>query len=337
MMRLNLVNPSGKLVLKTEASFPNVVLSNNQEKTTTPTKAIQEVVPDYGYDGLSKVTVEAIPEEYIIPEGTKDIETNGIYNVKEFANANVNIPDKKLGTKSITQNGTYTATDDGLDGYSKVEVSTSGVDIDNYFNATIKSGTYTNPSWKQNIKKWRSPLILEGTSCSYMFREFPFDETVLPEIDVSNATSFYQIFYNAKSIKEVSWLKGGKATSFASMFGYCTALQKVNLLNGEFVTDISGMFDGCLNLTDVGGIKDLGKAYLTTASANFLYYTLSFSGSSNLTEQSIINVLNNLYDIKTKGCNVQKVNLGSNNLAKLTSEEGQQALADAQTKGWNIV
>lgn len=335
-MRLNLVNPSGKLVLKTKASFPNVVLSNNQEKTITPTKAIQEVVPDYGYDGLSKVTVEAIPDEYIIPDGTKDIASNGVYNVKEFVNANVNVPDKKLGTKSITQNGTYRATDDGLDGYSEVNVETSGVDINDYFNPTIKSGSYQNPSWMQNIKKWRSPLILEGTSCSYMFRDFPFDETVLPEIDVSNATSFYQMFYNAKYIKEIPWLKGGKADNMTGMFQSCNALQKVNLLNGEFVTNVSDMFSYCQNLIDVGGIKGLGKAYLTSAGANFLYYTLRFDNSQKLTESSIINVLNNLYDIKAKGCNVQKVILGSTNLAKLTSAEGQQALADAQAKGWTL-
>ena len=336
MMRLNLVTPSGKLVLRTKTSFPNVVLSNNQEKTITPTKVIQEVVPDYGFDGLSKVTVEAIPDEYIIPEGTKDIASNGVYNVKEFVNANVNVPDKILGTKSITQNGTYRATDDGLDGYSEVNVETSGVDINDYFNPTIKSGSYQNPSWMQNIKKWRSPLILEGTSCSYMFRDFPFDETVLPEIDVSNATSFYQMFYNAKHIKEIPWLKGGKADNMTGMFQSCNALQKVNLLNGEFATDVSDMFSYCQNLTDVGGIKDLGKAYLTTLPANYIYYKLGLNYSNKLTESSIINILNNLYDIKTKGCKTQQVILGSTNLAKLVSEEGQQALASSTEKGWSI-
>ena len=65
-------------------------------------------------------------------------------------------------------------------------------------------------------------------------------------------------------------------------------------------------------------------------------YKLDLSSSTKLTEQSIINIFNNLYDIATKGCNAQQVVLGSTNLAKLTSEEGQTALTNATAKGWTI-
>ena len=86
----------------------------------------------------------------------------------------------------------------------------------------------------------------------------------------------------------------------------------------------------------MGGFQNLGQAYKTTQSANYAYYKLDLSKQTKLTEQSLINVLNNLYDIATKGCKVQQVILGSTNLAKLVSEEGQQALTNAQTKGWTV-
>ena len=47
-----------------------------QEKSVIPTKEKQVITADVGYDGLNKVTVNAIPSEYVIPGGTKDISTN---------------------------------------------------------------------------------------------------------------------------------------------------------------------------------------------------------------------------------------------------------------------
>ena len=45
-----------------------------------------------------------------------------------------------------------------------------------------------------------------------------------------------------------------------------------------------------------------------------------------------MNVINNLYDIATKGCNAQLLYLGSTNLAKLSAEE----IAIATNKGWTV-
>lgn len=307
MFKLKMIKKPILFKLKCDFTFPPIVLANMQEKEVIPTKEQQEIVPDKNYDGLSKVTVKGY------------------------------VP--KVANKTITQNGVYSAEEEGLDGYDIVKVETSGVDINDYFDKNIIGGTYVNPGWKQNIKKWRSPLyVTEGTRTAYMFRDFPFDETVLPEVIFpSNEVSLYQMFYNAKKLKEIPWLINITAKEdMSSAFEGCVNLVKLNKINCEKVTNISGVFNSVSNLTDFGGFENIGKAYLTTASENNLYYKIGMNYGAKWTEQSLINVLNGLYDIKTKGCKPQQLILGSNNLAKLTSEEGQTALSNAQAKGWTV-
>lgn len=278
-----------------------------QEKEVTPTRNVQEITPDTGYTGLSKVIVKGY------------------------------VP--KVANKTITSNGVYSAEEEGLDGYDIVKVETSGVDINNYFDKNIIGGAYDNPGWQQNIKKWRSPLyVAEGTNTAYMFRDFPYDETVLPEVIFpSNEVKLYQMFYHASKLKEIPWLINITAKEdMSSAFGYCRNLVKLNKINCEKVTNISAVFESASNLTDFGGFENIGKAYLTTMPENYFYYKIQMTDNPKLTEQSLINTLNGLYDIKTKGCKPQQLILGTNNLAKLTSEEGQTALSNAQAKGWTV-
>lgn len=72
--------------------------------------------------------IEAISGGGITPTGTIEITQNGIVDVTNYASADVDVPSETptLGTKTITQNGTYDAEDDSLDGYSEVTVNVSG-------------------------------------------------------------------------------------------------------------------------------------------------------------------------------------------------------------------
>lgn len=101
----------------------NVVELKGETKIVLPTKENQTILPSEGKNGLTSVFVEKIPDEYIIPSGEINISQNGTYDVTNKASANVNIPEKVLGTKTIISNGIYKAVDDNLDGYSEVEVN----------------------------------------------------------------------------------------------------------------------------------------------------------------------------------------------------------------------
>lgn len=71
-----------------------------QEKSATPTKAQQVVVPEEGFYGLSKVTVAKIPDNYVIPTGAVEITTNGTHDVSGKASATVNVPGKEEQEKT---------------------------------------------------------------------------------------------------------------------------------------------------------------------------------------------------------------------------------------------
>lgn len=209
-----------------------------------------------------------------------------------------------------------------------------GGDINEYLSDTITSGNNSLGGWTKTIKKMRSPLTAEGTDAQYMFFRYPLNE--LPQLDTSNVTNMYYMFYECSNLTTIPQLDTSNVTNMYYMFGYCNKLTTIPQLNGKKLINVRYAFNNCTSLENFNGLINLGQEYSTTESANFDSYKLDLSSSTKLTEQSIINILNNLYDIATKGCNTQTVKLGATNLAKLTSTEGQQALASAQSKGWNI-
>lgn len=65
------------------------VEANLQEKEITPAREVIEVQPDEGFDGLEKVIVQAIPNEYVVPDGQLEVAESGIFDVKEYAEVKV--------------------------------------------------------------------------------------------------------------------------------------------------------------------------------------------------------------------------------------------------------
>ena len=105
-----------------EISGDPVVL---QTKTATPSTSSYIIAPDSGFKGLSEVTVEAIPSEYVIPSGVISISSNGTIDVANYASASVSVqPTIALQSKMVSpaESLVTVTADDGYVGLSSVTI-----------------------------------------------------------------------------------------------------------------------------------------------------------------------------------------------------------------------
>lgn len=346
----------GELIIDNDINLGSVTIDAVKITGIFGNKTIEENgiynAIDDNLDGYDRVTVDVPVPKF----GNKTITENGTYEAKTdnldgYDKVDVDIYINKLGTKTITTNGTYKATDDNVDGYSEVVVSTSGVDINDYYD--------TNNNYSGDIRlyiKEIPTLNTENLTNMSQFFNTCQNLTNIPNINTSNVTNMYVMFGSCKKLKTIPALDTSKVINMSNMFAACQSLIEIPELYTNNVVDMSSMFNGCAslktipklnfesvtnlsrflsganNVVNIGGFENLGAAYSTTKSENYNYYRLDLTSCTKLTHESLMNVINNLYDIKTKGCKAQSLRLGATNLAKLTAEEIQIAT----DKGFNV-
>lgn len=168
------------------------------------------------------------------------------------------------------------------------------------------------------------------------FRNFPgndLDYETL-NLDASNLTRMVQMFYSCTNLTslKLAHLDTRNVGYLTQMCYGCTKLTSVDGLDASGVNIVANPFSGCTKLENLGALKNLGKSFPTTSSANYGNHTLILSQSTQLTRNSLLAVINGLYDIKSKGCNTQTLQLGATNKAKLTANE----ISKATNKGWTV-
>lgn len=196
-------------------------------------------------------------------------------------------------------------------------------------NVTNMAGMFSFCSNLKTIPKINTAKV---TDMSTMFSVCKNLEEI-PLLDTSNVTNMHEMFGNCELLRTIPELNTVSVSSMPSMFINCSSIKDIPLLEASSVTNVWQIFDGCELLENLGGLKNLGQAYSTTMTANDGWYSLVLSKCPLLTHDSLMNVINNLYDIKSKGVKPQTLQLGDTNKAKLTVEE----IAIATNKGWNVI
>lgn len=117
-----------------------------ETKTVTPSKNSQTITPSNGNQGFSSVTINPIPNEYIIPTNTLQISTSGEHNVTQYAKVNVIFPsytlENRIVTPTTSQQSITPST--GYDGLGQVTINA----ISTQTKTVTSNGTYTPDSGK---------------------------------------------------------------------------------------------------------------------------------------------------------------------------------------------
>ena len=173
--------------------------------------------------------------------------------------------------------------------------------------------------------------------------------TTVPQFDTNNVDITSQMFGGCSSLTTIPLLNTSNVTNMNNMFNGCSNLTTIPLLDTSNVTTMNYMFMSCsklesLPLLDFGSITNLntffGYSNITTLTTlgGFKNLKINWSDSyglyrlPNLTYQSVMNVINNLYDFRANGdtTTTRTLKLNSKSLALLS--DADKAIATA--KGW---
>lgn len=148
----------------------------------------------------------------------------------------------------------------------------------------------------------------------------------LPNIDITRSKSIQGMCESCKMLERIGNLDTSNCRDVSECFGYCVSLKSLPLLDFTKVTSASHFLynmnssGSVMAITDLGGFKNLK-----------IDFTGSLEYCPNLTTESLMNVINNLYDFPSNNSSAtRKLQLGEVNLNKLTSEQKSIAI----NKGW---
>lgn len=183
--------------------------------------------------------------------------------------------------------------------------------IDSKHTGTSMSETFANSDSLQSITGLNTKHI---TNMSYMFNNC----TLLQEIeglDTTNVTNMKGMFNRCILLKTIPNLETSKVTDMSYMFNECSSLTTISKLNMNKVNSLYNMFYKCYILLNINNISNI-------------YRDINMSSCFYLLHETLIRILNALMFTTT----TKTLQLGTNNLVKLTDEEKAIAIS----KGWTL-
>ena len=229
-----------------------------------------------------------------------------------------------------------------------------------YLNWSSANSMRYAPSWEEELVI--APMIV-NYELDLPVSQAPFYECralrYVPSFDTSRTTNFNHFFYECGSLLDAPILDTSKGTSFWNMFYQCGALTSIPQYDTSNAENVNGMFYGCLNIRSIPKLNfskvrrsgTSNKLYILNQCYNLEYLggfeglkiSIDLTSCYKLTRESVLNVLNNIYDWTTNPDDLDYLDWTGNQsliiqisppVGELLSEDD---IAIATNKGWSIV
>ena len=215
---------------------------------------------------------------------------------------------------------------------SKVTVMQNMFDSCKYLTAIpqFDTSSVTNMNFMfRNCENLKTIPLLNTSKITNMYELFKYCTKLesVPLLDTSKVTDMGYMFQSCENLTTIPQFDTSKVTDMSSMFYSCNKLQSVPLLDASSLTNINAMFgySTLYDLTYFGGLKNLKINWTSYGSPRLL---------PNLTYESVISILSNLYDFRGNGdsSTTRTIELHYNFNQILTGDDK----AIATNKGWII-
>ena len=281
-----------------------------QEKSVDPSTVTQDVVPDSGFDGLSKVQVNAvtsaIDSNILAGNIKKDVTILGVTGTLEQGGA------EDLTEELTAQDTALTSLESAVDKLPEPKPDRLQLKCDNVKKMNYEFQYYTGQSLDDILVGLDTSNV---THMSYMFNNCT-NITTIPEIDTSSCIDMSNMFKGCTKLTTIPQLDTTKTTNMSSMFSGCSAIEKIPQLDTRNATTVRDMFNACSNITTIP-LLDVIKVSssnltnlvlscykLTNLTLKNIKYSLRIGGGTGinmyghlLTDESLINTAKELWDM----------------------------------------
>lgn len=263
---------------------------NLQEKTVNPTPSQQEIIPDAEYDGLSKVTVNAIATEELSVTPTTQQQVYDHSKDTPYSKVTVNAVTSSIDSNIQPENIKRNMSILGVVGTYEGEEQT-------YFGALSNGSSYASGITKA-ILSVPNDLAIVGTNGDYLFYGCA-GLTSIPQLDYSSLTSMNYAFSRlSENLPITGSLTFQSLTSLSNMFS-----------NSYFGDTFTLTLPSC---TDIS--YPIFDDIHTTTSGNMTSIQLNFTQDLSIHDtNSIIHIYDsmNLANLIINGSGTSKVSLSN--------------------------